>query len=147
MMCGAPRLRRAAWRRALLAALCAAGLAHAGCGPADGPEPAERALSPAERAFEQQVQDGVDRFARLTRSGPHALQLTLGAPRRQAARPVLAAVLARQAFASLASSGDTVRIALHAPRRLGPFALGGTTERFTFTGSPLAPGPEAGPLP
>jgi hypothetical protein len=128
-------------------ALCAAGLACVGCWSADRPEPAEPALSPAERAFEQQVQDGVDRFARLTRHGPHAVQLTLGAPRRPAARRVLAEVLARQAFASLVSSGDTVRIAMHAPRRLGPLALGGTTQHYTFTAAPPARAPAAKLLP
>jgi hypothetical protein len=139
---------RGAPRRSLItAALSVAAAAVVACAPADRPLKAPPALSPAERAFEQRVQDGVDRFARLTRHGPHAVHLTLGAPRRPAARRVLAEALARQAFASLASAGDTVRIAMHAPRRLGPLALGGTTQHYTFTAAPPARAPATGLLP
>ena len=95
------------------------------------------------RALEQQLQDGIDRFARVERMTPASLVVTLqDAERAAAPRPMLQGLarrIAREAFTgAAAAAGDTVVIQFRRARRLGPFAFGGTVTRFTYVEPPEA---------
>ncbi len=108
----------------------------AACGLPELRDATAATLTPAERAFEQGVQDRFHRFARFTHAGPHARELTVGKPWQPGASRPLADALAQRAFASALRPGDTLRVILRAPRRIGPLAFGGSAQRFTFSAAP-----------
>jgi hypothetical protein len=136
--CGATRcrLRRERRRAILLLALAAASVACA----TDSPP-----ATPRERALEQRLQDGVDRFARVARRSPAALVVTLQESQRvetpRGTLDGLARQIGREAFSSAAArDGDTVIVEFHRARRIGPLALPGRVTRFTFARSPTPRG-------
>lgn len=107
----------------------------------------ESSLTVAERFYQQRLQDGVDRTARVRRVGEHVLVVQIGsaalsttrasAPAMVPAREALVRTVARNAWAGgAATDGDTVVVALGQPRRLGPLVFDGRTTRDTFVESP-----------
>lgn len=118
-------------RAALLACWVAA--ACAGRGPAD---------DAATRALEGRLQTEVDRWARVRQPSRSAVVIYLtdrGRGTTPAALDPIGRRVGRLAYESgVVLPGDTVTVEIHRVRRLGPFELGQSSTRFTYTGPPQA---------